>query len=91
LKLVPFTIRVKAAPPTVALDGESVVTVGAGLFTVNGELPEVPPPGAGLVTVTLNVPAVAISAAVMDAVSCAALTNVVVVAVPLKFTTDPET
>jgi hypothetical protein len=28
---------------------------------------EVPPPGAGLVTVTLNVPAVAVSVAVMDA------------------------
>lgn len=91
LKLVPFTVRVKAAPPTVALEGESVASVGDGLFTVNGEFPDVPPPGAGFATVTLKVPAVAISAAVMEAVSCVALTNVVVAAVPLKFTTDPET
>jgi len=91
LKLVPFTVSVKAAPPTVALAGESVETVGNGLFTVNGEFADVPPPGAGFATVTLNVPAFAIAAAVMEAVICVALTNVVVAAVPLKFTTDPET
>lgn len=91
LKLVPFTVSVKAAPPTVAADGDSVVTVGDGLFTVNVELAEVPPPGAELVTVALNEPAVAICAAVIVAVSCVALTNVVGAAAPLKFTTDPET
>jgi hypothetical protein len=48
----------------VALVGESVVIVGAGLFTVNVKFAEVPPPGGGLVTDTLNVPAVAMSAAV---------------------------
>jgi hypothetical protein len=89
-KLVPFTVRVKAAPPTDALVGESEVMVGTGLLTANGELPDVPPPGAGFVTVTLNDPAVAISAAVIAAVICEALTKVVVAAVPLKFTTDDE-
>jgi hypothetical protein len=44
-----------------------------------------------LVTVTLNDPAVAMSAAVMDAVSCVALMKVVVLPAPLKFTTDVET
>ncbi len=87
-KLVPFTVSVNAAPPLAALVGERVVMVGTGLFTVNVEFPDVPPPGVGLVTVTLNVPAVAISAAAMDAVTCVALTSVVVFAVPLNFTTD---
>lgn len=90
-KFVPFTVSVNAAPPAVALDGDSVVIAGTGLFTANGEFPEVPPPGAGSVTVTLNVPAVAMSAAVIDAVTCVALTKVVVFAVPLNFTTAPET
>ena len=90
LKFVPVTVRVKAAP-LVALVGESETSVGNGLFTVNGEFPDAPPPGAGFVTVTLNVPAVAISAAVMDAVTCVELTNVVAAAVPLKFTADVET
>ena len=42
-------------------------------------------------TVTVAVPAVAISAAVMAAVNCVALTNVVVLAAPLNFTTDVDT
>ncbi len=91
LKFVPFTVKVNATPPAVVLAGDSVVIVGNGLFTVNGEFPDVPPPGAGLVTVTLKVPAVAMSAARIVAVTCVALTNVVVFAVPLKFTTAPET
>jgi hypothetical protein len=33
-KPVPFTVRVKAAPPAVALVGEREVSVGAGLLTV---------------------------------------------------------
>lgn len=90
-KPVPLTVNVKEAPPTIALLGESDVIVGTGLFTVNCEFPEVPPPGARLVTVTLNVPAAAISAAVTEAVNCVALTNVVDFAEPLKFTTEVET
>jgi hypothetical protein len=89
-KLVPFTVRVKAAPPADALVGDSEVIVGTGLLTANGELADVPPPGAGFVTVTLNDPAVAISAPVIAAVICEALTKVVAAAVPLKFTTDDE-
>ena len=52
---VPFTVRVKAAPPAVPLVGASDVIVGAGLFAglmVNGRLPDGPPPGVGLNTVT---------------------------------------
>ena len=50
-----------------------------------------PPPGAGFVTVTLAVPAVAISAASIAAVTCVVLMNVVVLAVPLNFTTEVDT
>ena len=70
--------------PPIALVGESVVIVGTGLFTVNGEFPDVPPPGAGFVTVTLKVPAAAMSAAAIAAVTCVALTNVVVLAAPVE-------
>jgi hypothetical protein len=89
---VPVSANVKAAPPAVAEVGAREVRVGAeAALIVNDRLPDVPPPGAGLVTVTFAVPAVAISAAVMAAVNCVALTNVVVLATPLNFTTDVET
>jgi len=55
----------------------------------NAALPDVPPPGAGLVTVTCPVPTVAMSAAVIAAVNCVALTYVVVRLDPFQFTTDP--
>jgi hypothetical protein len=50
----------------------------------------VPPPGAGFVTVIEGVPAVAISAAVIAAVTCPPLANVVTLGLPLKFTTEVE-
>ena len=91
-KPVPVRVNVKAAPPTVAEAGAKEVSVGAETaLIVNDRLPDVPPPGAGFVTVTVAVPAVAISAAVMAAVNCVALTNVVVLAAPLNFTTDVDT
>ncbi len=40
----------------------------------NAALPDVPPPGVGLVTITCPAPAVAMSAAVMAAFNCVALT-----------------
>jgi hypothetical protein len=49
MKLVPLTVRVKAAPPTAVLAGESEVIVGAGLLTAKLTAVEVPQPGAGLV------------------------------------------
>ena len=49
---------------------------------------EVPPPGAGFVTVTVAAPPEAIAAAGMAAVNCVALTNVVAGAVPLKLTIE---
>jgi hypothetical protein len=70
----PFTVRVKATAPASALDGDSEVIVGAGLFTVKLTAFEVSPRGAGLVTVTLKLPTVAMSEARIAAVSCVALT-----------------
>ena len=78
-KFVPFTVRVKPTPPAMALVGEVVVIVGTGLLIVKvAGVGEVPPPGAGLTTVTEDVPADAMSVAGIVAVSCAAFTNTVV-------------
>jgi predicted anti-sigma-YlaC factor YlaD len=52
---------------------------------------DTPPPGAGLATVMVAVLATATSAAAMDAVSCDALTNVVVRGLPFQWTTEAET
>ena len=57
--------------------GERLVITGAGLLRVNTCGALVPPPGAGLKTVTLAAPAVAKSAVVRTAVSCELLTKVV--------------
>jgi hypothetical protein len=90
-KFVPFIVRVKAPLPRVALAGETLVVVGPLLFTVKVCALDVPPPGAGFVTVTLNMPPVVRSVAGMAALNCVALVKVVVRAEPLKFTTDVET
>jgi len=90
-KPVPVRVNVNAAPPTVVLAGAIEVSVRADPLIVNDRVPDVPPPGVAFVTVTLAVPAVAISAAVIAAVTCVALTNVVVLAAPLNFTTDEDT
>ena len=91
-KPVPIRVSVNAAPLTVAVAGAIEASVGPETaLIVNDRLPDVPPPGAGLVTVTVAVPAVAISAAVIAAVNSVALTKVVVLAAPLNFTTDVDT
>ena len=54
------------------------------------KLPDVPPPGVGLYTVTVPVPAVARSLGVIVAVNFALLTYVVVRAEPPHRTTEPE-
>ena len=50
-KFVPITVKVKAAPPKVLLDGLMLLSVGTGLLTVNVRELDVPPPGVGLNTV----------------------------------------
>jgi len=51
-KPLPLTVRVKAGSPARALEGAKEVMVGTGLLMVKGAALEVPPPGAGLNTVT---------------------------------------
>ena len=90
----PFTVRVKAPVPAVADEGDNEVSDGAGLvgaLMVKPVLVEVPPPGAGLNTVTWTVPAEAISAALMDTSNCVPLTKVAVRGDPFQFTTEPLT
>jgi hypothetical protein len=67
------------------------VIVGTGLLMVNVAEFEVPPPGAGLTTVTDAVPAVATLAAGTAAVSCVEETKVVVKAEPFQLTFEVET
>jgi len=91
-KPVPIRVSVNAAPLTVAVAGTIEVSVGPETaLIVNERVPEVPPPGAGLVTVTVAVPAVVISAAVIAAVNFVVLTNVVVLVAPLNFTNEVDT
>ena len=59
-KLLPFTVSVNAAPPAAVLVGASEVSAGtgfAGALMVNAIAFEVPPPGAGVTTVTGALPA----------------------------------
>ena len=90
-KPVPVTVRVNAAPPAVADEGESEVMVGVGLLTVKVFPVDVPPPGAGLKTVTVGVPAVAMSVASMEAVACVEEMTLVVRSTPFHRTLAPET
>jgi hypothetical protein len=101
MKLVPVNVIVNAAPPAPAEVGEIVVSVGTGFgaLMVNVKVFDVVPLGnpcgcagpkstVGVNTCTAAVPAVRISAAVIAAVSCVALTNVVVRLPPFHCTTE---
>ena len=77
-KFVPLIVNVNPAPPAVADEGETLEIVGAPsepLDTVNTAPGDVP---AGVVTVTLTEPVVAIRLAGTAAVTCVALTYAVV-------------
>jgi hypothetical protein len=72
MKLEPYTVRVKTEPPAVALVGLSELSTGTGLLAgvmVNVCVPEVPPPGVELYTVTEADPDDAMSADVIVACS----------------------
>jgi hypothetical protein len=91
LKLPPFNVKVNAALPAVTLVGVILVSVGCGLLTVRVTADDVPPPGAGLNTVTDRLPAEAMSLAGIAAVSWVLLLKVVVRFEPFTRTTDPDT
>ena len=85
-KLLPLTVRVKAAPPAITVLGEMLVSDGTGLLTVKVRAPLVPPEG--VFTVIDSEPATARSAAVSVAVNWVLLTNVVVRLAPLTRIVD---
>jgi hypothetical protein len=87
-KFVPVMVRVNPPLPATAVDGLIVVIVGDGFVMVKVAMLDVPPPGAGLKTVTFAVPAVATSLAGMVAVSTVLETNPVVRSLPFQRTTE---
>ena len=93
-KFVPFTVNVNPAEPAATLVGDNEVTVGTGFdgaVIVNVTEFDCPPPGVGFETTTEGVPWLATSDARIAAVSCVALTNVVVLATPPKITDELDT
>jgi len=68
MKLVPVRLSVKPGSPEFFVVGLIAVIVGTGLLIVKVFAAEVPPPGVGLNTVTLAVPAEAMSLAGIAAV-----------------------
>ena len=88
IKLLPLTSSVNAAPPAVAVFGASVVIAGAGLLTVKFVAGDNPPPGSGVNTAKLNVPASAISEASNCTLNCEVEIIVVVRSVPLILTLE---
>ena len=87
-KFVPVIVTDVPTGPDV---GDSSVTVGVAPVIGKLNAFEVPPPGAGLTTVTDAVPGFATSVAVIAAVSCVLLINVVVRGEAFQSTCEPET
>jgi hypothetical protein len=90
-KFVPVTVNVNPLEPAAIPVGDNEVTVGTGFAAaviVNVTEFDWPPPGVGFVTTTAGVPCVVTSLARIAAVSCVALTNVVVLGAPLKSTDE---
>ena len=90
IKFVPLTVMVKPESPTNLEVGEMLVVVGTGFkaVTVNVCAFDVPPPGAGLKTVILNVPALVRSLVGIVTLSSVESTNVVVRSEPLNLATE---
>ena len=86
MKLVPVRLSVKPGSPEFFVVGLIAVIVGTGLLIVKVLAAEVPPPGAGLNTVTLAVPGVAISVFRIDALTWVGETKVVVRLAPFHRT-----
>jgi hypothetical protein len=87
----PFTFGLRTCSPAGAQLGLRELIVGTRFVTLvmaKFMAFEVPPPGAGLVTVTAGAPVEAMAAAGMAAVNWVELTNVTVSAVPPKLTIE---
>jgi hypothetical protein len=91
----PPTNKLKVGPPTGAQLGSRRAIVGMGFVVppliVKFNAFEVPPPGGGLVTVTIAAPAETMAAAGIAAVSWVELMNVVVADVAPKLTIEAAT
>jgi hypothetical protein len=90
-KFVPVMVSVNPPLPATVVAGLMAVIVGNGFVMVKVAVLDVPPPGAGLKTVTFAVPAVATSLAGIVAVSTVLETNPVVRSLPFQRTTEPLT
>ena len=62
--MLPLMVTTVFAAPRMTDAGFNVIAPGAGLLMAKFAVPEMPPPGAGLKTLSAAVPAFAISAAV---------------------------
>src|SRR3984957_10038299 len=90
-RFCPVTLIVADGPPTVRLSGDAWPNTGASEPTTwNVEKFEVPPPGAGLITFTLEGPGCSRSLAGMVAINSVGLTNVVGSAAPFQYTAEFE-
>lgn len=91
IKLVPFTVSVKAASPSVLDEGDMLVIAGTGLsvLIVRRAVLENPPAGAGLNTVIFAVPATLRSATGRIAVTWVDELNVVALGAPFRYTMEP--
>src|SRR2546430_1178191 len=79
VKFVPLTMSVKAELPAGSKLGLMLLITGRGLLIKRVLALEVPPPGGGLKTKMVAVPALAMSLAGMAAVSCVGLVGSTVV------------
>ena len=90
-KLDPFTVSVKPAPPTSALRGLRVVTVGTMSTTLKATAAPGPPPGVGLVTPTRSERGVANCACGIVTSIVVGVTELGVYVVPSNWTVAPLT
>jgi hypothetical protein len=87
-KLLPITVKVNAAPPTVAVLGESDATAGVAGAEIVKVIEAWPPPGWGFETISWVVPVPANCVAAMVVVNCEELTKVTFCCVPFQFSVE---
>lgn len=86
----PFTVRVKVGPPAVALAGDNVLVFGSGLSMGRVSGADSPPLTSGSKTVTVRLPAAAISLASIGVLNWLESINVVVLSTEFIRITKPS-